>query len=77
MNRHDKLRAAIQAVLDDEEGWLLTHYVVIMGCNRMNPDGRVTSTAWMCSPDDQADYITQGLLAAADEMQANADIEED
>ena len=77
MNRHDKLRAAIQAVLDDEEGWLLTHYVVIMGCNKMTADGKVTSTAWMCSPDDQADYITQGLLAAADEMQANADIEED
>ena len=79
MSAHDRLRAALQSLLDsdDPDGWLLTHYVIIMGCNKMTADGKVTNTAWMVAPDGQADYITQGLMAAADEMQANAEIEDD
>lgn len=79
MTAHERLRAAIQALLDAEPdgNWMLTHYVVAMGIERMNSDGKIESAAWMASPEDQADYITDGLIAAADDMRAAADIIDD
>ena len=35
----------------------------------------VESTAWMFTPDNQPDYIVDGLLLAAERMRDNADIE--
>lgn len=83
MTSHDSLRVALQALLDsdsdDSEGWLLDHYVVVMGLQKIDSDGKVNSISWMTAPEDQADYVTKGLLDAAVSMQANAteDIEDD
>lgn len=79
MSAHERVRAALQALLDteDNEGWLLNHYVVVMGVQKIDSDGKLKSTSWMTTPEDQADYITAGLLDAADDIQANAEIEDD
>lgn len=79
MTDHEGVRAALQALLDaeDNEGWLLNHYVVVMGVQKIDADGKLKATSWMTAPDDQADYITAGLLEAADDIQANAEIEDD
>jgi len=78
MNPFDVLRQAIQGVLDSAgDGYQLAHYVVVMGIQKMNPEGHVTSSAWLAHPIDQADYITDGLLNTAEEMRAAADIDDD
>lgn len=79
MSNHEGVRAALQALLDteDNEGWLLSHYVVVMGVQKIDSEGKLKTTSWMTAPDDQADYITTGLLEAADDIQANAEIEDD
>lgn len=79
MTNHEGVRAALQALLDseDNEGWLLSHYVVVMGVQKIDSDGNLKTTSWMTAPADQADYITTGLLEAADDIQANAEIEDD
>lgn len=67
MTAHDFIRAALQALLDSDdcEGWLLDHYVVVMGLQKIDPDGKVNSVSWMTAPEDQADYVTSGLLDSA------------
>lgn len=80
MNANECLRAALQAVLDTEntEGWLLDHYVVVMGVQKIDSDGKVTSASWMTAPEDQADYVTMGLLDSAVGMEeATEEIEDD
>lgn len=65
------LRTALQHLLNCEgEGWILTDYVAVVGLQRLNPSGVVESTAWPISPRDQPDYITDGLLAAAEDIRA-------
>ena len=78
MTNHERLRAAIQALLDQEgDGYALAHYVVVMGIEKMDTStGRVTTAAWLAKPEDQADYITDGLLSSADDIRAFADIED-
>jgi len=65
----DRVRAALQAVLDEEgSGWQLAGpLAVIVGLERMNADV-VEATAWMFVPDEQAQWITSGLLVAATEQ---------
>ena len=72
MTPHECLRAALQAVLDSEDGdgWLLNHYVVVMGVQKMDSNGKVNSACWMTYPEDQANYITTGLLDSAQSLQA-------
>lgn len=72
MTANECLRAALQALLDNEndEGWLLDHYVVVMGVQKIDSDGRVSSASWMTAPEDQADYVTAGLLDSAANIQA-------
>ena len=81
MTPHEVFRAALQKLLDGEnsEGWLLDHYVVVMGVQKIDSDGKVNSGSWMTSPEDQADYVTTGLLNSAVSMQADTteDIEDD
>lgn len=80
MTPHERLRAALQEVLDNEdsEGWLLDHYVVVMGLQKIDSDGKVTSISWMTAPEDQADYITTGLLDSAVGMEeADTEIEDE
>jgi hypothetical protein len=81
MTANERLRAALQAVLDAEnsEGWLLDHYVVVMGVQKIDPDGKVTSASWLTAPEDQGDYVTMGLLDSAVGMQSDAteEVEDD
>lgn len=68
------LRAALQYVLDCEgDGWQLNHYVVVMGLQKMDAVGTISNTSWVASPQDQADYITDGLISCAEDMRAAAD----
>jgi hypothetical protein len=73
-----KLRAAIQAVLDadDSEGWSLAQFTVAMGVERIGPNGLVESASWLWSPPEQAEWMTAGLLEAAIELRACADMED-
>lgn len=67
--------AAVQDALDKcGDGWTLSHLVVVVGLERVTAAG-VESTAWMFTPDNQPDYIVDGLLLAAERMRDNADIE--
>ena len=67
--------AAVQAALDGcGDGWTLSHLVVVVGLERVSSAG-VESTAWIFTPDSQPDYVTDGLLLAAERMRDNADIE--
>lgn len=67
--------AAVQAALDGcGDGWTLSHLVVVVGLERVTAAG-VESTAWMFTPDNQPDYIVDGLLLAAERMRDNADHE--
>lgn len=77
---HERFRAALQALLDaeiEEEGWMLDHYVVVMGIQKIDPNGKVSSSSCMTVPDDQADYITAGLLDAGVDMHAEETGEDD
>lgn len=74
----DGLREALQALLDAEgDGWHVSHYVVVLGIERMNADsGQVDSGVWTAAPVDQADYVATGLLETAQiyrSMTADAD----
>jgi hypothetical protein len=73
----ERLRIAVQAVLDTEsgEGWILDHYVVVMGMQKIDSEGNVSSASWVTAPRDQADYVTAGLLDSATDMQADANEE--
>ena len=74
----DRLRICLQDILDDAgDGWQLAHYVIALGLERMDGDGNIAHCAWMLSPTSQADYITDGLIDAAETMRAVADIEDD
>jgi hypothetical protein len=79
MSVFDKLRDALQEVLDDAgDGWQLAHYTIVLGIQQMTSDGHVSSCAWMLNPIDQPGYVTEGLLSAADSMLAcGADIDDD
>jgi len=78
MSVFDKLRDALQDVLDEAgDGWQLAHYTIILGLQQMDSGGHIASSAWMLNPVDQPGYVTEGLLAAGDDMMACADIEDD
>lgn len=67
------IRAAIQQILDEAgDGWTLSHFVVVVGLERMSSSG-VESTAWLYMPDGQPAYVTDGLLASAERMFEDAD----
>lgn len=73
----DRMRQAIQSILDEEDGgWTLGPFVVAMGIERLQSDGSVESLAWYWTPQSQAEWMTGGLLEAAIEMRAAADIED-
>lgn len=75
---NEKLRQVLQEILDaDSEGWLLDHFVIVLGLQRITASGEVEHTAWVTGPRDQADYVTDGLLSAAVEMREGCDVEGD
>ena len=77
-NPFDRLRSALQYLLNCEgDGWQLSHYVVVLGLQRMDARGGVENTVWMTVPQEQPDYVTDGLVTASEEMRACADIADD
>lgn len=65
----DPIREAIQAWLDtDCDGWTVSHLAVIMGLERVH-DGTFENASFLYAPPLQADYITNGLVMKADELQ--------
>jgi hypothetical protein len=74
----DRLRAAIQRLLNAEgDGYILDQFVLALGLQRMDSDGKIDSTAWVWAPAEQPDWITDGLLRAASELREDADIDTD
>lgn len=79
MTRLERLRDAIQAVINEEgdaEGWALTQFVVVMGLERIDYQGNIEATAWYWTPPDQAEWMTTGLLETGLEMRACSDLDE-
>lgn len=69
-----ELRSALQRLLDGEgDGWHLRDFVVVMGLEKLDPPGMIESTSWIFAPPDQPDYITDGLIAAAQELREGDD----
>ena len=79
MSPVDKIRAALQELADagDSEGWSVSQFVIVMGLERISCDGGIEATAWYWAPADQADWMNGGLLEAAMDMRACADITDD
>ena len=77
-NPFDRLRQCLQYLLDCEgDGWQLAHYVVVIGMQKIGADGQISNAAWMASPLDQPDYVTDGLISSAEDMRASCDVEDD
>jgi hypothetical protein len=74
---YDRIREAIQIHLNrvDNEGWVVVQYVVAIGLERINSDGKVESQAWILAPDDQPEWQTDGLLDGAIQLRSTADTE--
>jgi len=73
----ERLRNAIQRVLNEEgDGWIVGQFVLALGLEKM-VDGVIESTAWVWAPADQPDWITDGLIRAASELREDADIDTD
>jgi len=73
----DNIRAALQKLVnEDAEGWAVAQFVVVMGLERIAEDGSIEGTAWYWQPADQADWITGGLLDAAQDIRASADYDD-
>ena len=75
----DPIRDAIQRLLLDAagDGWSATQYVIVMGLEKINPDGSLETTAWHHSPKSQPDWQTAGLLDHALDVLRHADDEDD
>lgn len=79
MTHIDKLRTLLQELVDaadDGERWSVGHQVVVVMSLERIVDGRVEGTSWYWTPGGQADWMTDGLLEAAIEMRASADVDD-
>jgi len=74
----DRIRHAIQAVIDseDSQGWTVSQFVVAMGLERILSDGTMEACSWYMAPPDQADWMTAGLLEAGLELRSGAELED-
>lgn len=62
MTPEARIRAAIQALLDDlGDGWTLTQHVIVMGLERV-VEGEIEAVSWYWAPSDQAAWMTDGLM---------------
>lgn len=69
----DDIRDTIQKFLNTlGDGWTISQYVVAMGLERIDSEGKVESTAWYWAPPEQPDWQTSGLLDEAKEMHLEA-----
>lgn len=64
----DRVRKALQDLLDAEgDGWHMSHFVVILGLEKFD-GGDIVTSAWLTAPEPQADYVTDGLITAAQDL---------
>ena len=75
MSKLDRLREAIQAVIDDDEEWQVSQFVIAMGIERIR-DGEVQAGAWYYAPPGQPEWMTTGLLESSMELRAACDLED-
>ena len=69
----DKVRAAVQAILDAEgDGFMAAQFVICMGLERFDSAGQIESTPWIWAPPEQAEWMTNGLLESALDLFASA-----
>lgn len=72
------IRAALQKLISaDGDGWLVSDFVIAVGLQKLDPEGRMESTPWVWAPPGQPEWHTDGLLAAAQDLRDNADIDDD
>jgi hypothetical protein len=70
----DPLRAAIQQTLDIlGDGWTLASYVCVMGLERVGGDGTLETIPWWTTPAGQAQWVTDGLIIALDDMRCTVE----
>lgn len=63
---------ALQLLLDDAgDGWTLSAYVVVMGLERVLPDGSIESIPWSYAAPNQPCWTTTGLLDELDKTYSN------
>ena len=71
------IKTAIQAMLDAYgDGWNVAQFVIVMGIERVNSDGRLESAPWLFTPRDQPEWMTDGLLDAANTLRAELEGED-
>lgn len=51
----------------------MSHFVVILGLEKIGEDGDVLTSAWLTAPIGQPDYVTDGLITAAQELRGDGD----
>lgn len=72
------IRAAVQAILDQAgDGFQVAQFVISMGLERVNSDGKLEATSWLWAPPEQAEWMTDGLLEAATELRCIAGLLDD
>jgi hypothetical protein len=70
----DLVRDALQVHVNEvgadagNGGWLVAHWVAVMGLYRINEDGTTETRPVLTAPLEQADYITDGLVAQVPEL---------
>ena len=73
----DRVRQAIQQLLDEMgDGWQLAQHVIVMSLERVT-DGRIETIAWYWTPPSQPDWMTTGLLERALDLNAAANADRD
>lgn len=75
-NSADLIREALQVRINEgggaREGYLVTHYVAIVGLVGVTDDGYTETGVVVLEQNGQAGYITHGLLCEAPEIIARA-----
>lgn len=74
----DPIGDAIQDTLNTEgEDWHAAGYILIVGCQRVSPDGEMESQAFRYIAPDQPPWVTRGLLDEAHEGARESSDEDD
>ena len=74
----EMVRHYLQKMLNNAgDGWHLAQHVVCMGLERVTSDGALECTAWVWSPPDQADWMSDGLLQACIDLRQACEAHDD
>ena len=71
----DNIRAGVDSTVGD--GWHVVHYVCIAAVERLCSDGSLEVGKILFTACEQPDYVTEGLLIAAERINAAVDEEAD